>query len=66
MPEYEGIAYDLVIDGVVMNENLQLLNKDYEWLKREVEKFGYEPEDALIVTINAQDEIFSQKKMRGK
>ena len=66
MPEYEGIAYDLVIDGVVMNENLQLLNKDYEWLKREVEKFGYEPEDALIVTINAQNEIFSQKKMRGK
>lgn len=66
MPEYEGIAYDLVIDGVVMKENLQLLNKDYEWLKREVEKFGYEPEDALIVTINAQNEIFSQKKMRGK
>ena len=66
MPEYERIAYDLVINGVVMNENLQLLNKDYEWIKREVEKFGYEPEDALIVTINAQNEIFSQKKMRGK
>ena len=66
IPEYEGIAYDLVIDGVVMKQNLQLLNKDYEWLKREVEKFGYEPEDALIVTINAQNEIFSQKKMRGK
>lgn len=32
-PEYEGIAYDLVLDGKVMYENLKILNKDYEWLK---------------------------------
>ena len=29
MPEYEGISYDLVIDGKVMQDNLNKLNKSY-------------------------------------
>jgi len=62
MPEYEGIAYDLVIDGVIMYDNLKMLNKNYSWLKKEVNKFNIEPEEALIVTINAKNEIFCQKK----
>ena len=32
-PEYEGITYDLVLDGKVMYENLKILKKDYDWLK---------------------------------
>lgn len=27
MPEYEGIPYDLVIDGVIMNDNLKAIGK---------------------------------------
>lgn len=61
-PEYEGISYDLVIDGKVMNDNLKKLGKNYKWLKKEVEKFGYSPEDALIVTIDGKGQFFSQKK----
>ena len=38
-PEYEGIPYDLVVDGKVMEENLQALGKNYAWLKKQVEKF---------------------------
>ena len=30
MPEYEGISYDLVVDGKIMNDNLKILNKTYE------------------------------------
>ena len=60
--EYEGIPYDLVIDGKVMNDNLKIIGKDYNWLKREVEKFGYFPEEALIVTIDGKNQIFAQKK----
>lgn len=37
-PEYEGISYDLVIDGIVMEKNLKELGKDYNWLKKEVRK----------------------------
>lgn len=65
-PEYEGISYDLVIDGKVLQANLQAIGKDYNWLKKQVNKFGYEPEEALIVTYNGGEEIFSQKKERDR
>ena len=62
MPEYEGIPYDLVVDGKIMNDNLKILNKTYGWLKKEVNKFNIEPEEALLVTVNAKGDIFCQKK----
>jgi len=62
MPEYEGIPYDLVIDGVIMQENLQKIGKDYNWLKKQVKPFGMEPEEALVVTYNGGQAIFCQKK----
>ena len=65
-PEYIGISYDLVIDGKIMYENLKKLNKNYSWLKKEVKKFGFEPEEALIVTLSGNDSIFCQKKEEKK
>ena len=61
-PEYEGIPYDLVVDGKVMTKNLKKLKKDYKWLESEVLKFGYRPDQALLVTIDGKGQIFSQKK----
>lgn len=52
LPKYEGIPYDLVIDGKIMTDNLKAIGKDYNWLKKQVEKFGINPEQALIVHIN--------------
>ena len=66
MPEYEGISYDLVIDGKVMQENLNKLDKSYEWLKTQTEKFQMKPEEALIVTVNGKGDIFCQKKQKRK
>ncbi len=65
MPEYEGLPYDLVMDGKIMKQNLEKLGKDYNWLLEETVKFGYKPEEALIVTIDGKGQIFSQKK-KGK
>ena len=62
MPEYEGISYDLVIDGKIMYDNLKLIEKNYEWLKKQVNKFGFEPEQALIVTLDGKGQFFCQKK----
>lgn len=62
-PEYEGIAYDLVVDGKVMNENLKIIGKNYNWLKKETEKFNMKPEEALVVTIDGRGQIFCQKKL---
>lgn len=62
IPEYEGMTYDLVIDGVVMNENLKIINKDYMWLVSEMKKYNIKPEDALLITINEKNDIFYQVK----
>lgn len=61
-PDYEGIPYDLVIDGKIMNQNLKIIGKNYEWLKKEVKKFNINPEEALVVTIDSKGQIFCQKK----
>ena len=61
-PEYEGIPYDLVIDGKIMKENLKILGKNYAWLKKEVGKFNMLPEEALVVTLDGKGQIFCQKK----
>lgn len=59
-PKYEGIPYDLVIDGKVEYENLKKIGKDYTWLKKQTEKFGIKPEEALIVTIDGDNKFFCQ------
>ena len=59
---YEGIAFDLVIDGKVMRDNLEKINKDYNWLADEVGKFDMKPEEALVVVLNGDGTIFCQKK----
>lgn len=61
-PEYEGIPYDLVIDGKIMYDNLKALGKNEEWLRKQVEKFKFKPEEALVVTIDGKGQIFCQKK----
>ena len=66
MPDYEGIPYDLVIDGKIMGENLKAIGKDYKWLKKEVNRFKIEPEEALVVTIDGKGQIFCQEKSKKK
>ena len=59
-PKYEGIPYDLVVDGKVMYENLEKLGKNFVWLQKQTEKFGIKPEEALIVTIDGDNQFFCQ------
>ena len=65
-PEYEGIPYDLVIDGVIMNDNLKAIGKDYNWLKKQAEKFKIKPEEALVITFDGKEQIFCQAKEKKK
>lgn len=67
MPDYEGIPYDLVVDGRIMTENLKQIGKDENWLKKQVEKFNIKPQEALIVTYDGKGQIFCQEKnKKGK
>lgn len=59
-PKYQGIPYDLVVDGKIEYENLKKIGKNYTWLQKQTEKFGIKPEDALIVTIDGDNNFFCQ------
>ena len=59
-PQYEGIPYDLVVDGKIMYKNLEKIGKNYKWLERQSEKFGIKPEEALIITIDGNNNFFCQ------
>lgn len=61
-PDYEGIPYDLVIDGKIMHDNLKQIGRDEKWLQKQVEKFKIKPQDALIVTFDGKEQIFCQEK----
>ena len=62
MPEYEGITYDLVVDGKIMKENLKQIQKEEDSLRKQVAKFNINIEDALIVTYDGKGQIFCQEK----
>ena len=65
-PEYEGIPYDLVVDGKIMEENLKAIGKDKIWLEKQLKKFDTIPQNTLIATIDGKGSFFCQKKNNSK
>lgn len=61
-PEYEGIPYDLVVDGKIMKENLKVIGRDEIWLEKQLKKFDAKPNNTLIATIDGKGNFFCQKK----
>lgn len=66
MPDYEGIPYDLVIDGKIMYQNLNEIGKNEKWLRNQVKKFNIKPEEALVVTMDGKGQFFCQAKNKSK
>ena len=65
-PEYEGIPYDLVVEGKIMHENLKTLGKDEIWLEKQLKKFDANTKNTLVATIDGKGNFFCQKKEKGK
>ena len=61
-PEYEGIAYDLVVDGKVMRQNLDKINREYSWLVDMLRENNMTPQETLLATIDGKGNFFCQKK----
>lgn len=57
------MAYDLVIDGRIMDDNLIKLRKDRNWLKNELSNFKLTPKSTLIFVLNEDGTYYCQKKM---
>ena len=53
-------------DFIKIKSDLNKINKDYNWLETEVGKFNMKPEEALVVTLDANGKIFCQKKENKK
>ena len=65
-PEYEGIPYDLVVDGKIMEENLKAIGRDKIWLEKQLKKFDARPSNTLIATLDGKGDFFCQKKEKEK
>ena len=65
-PEYEGIPYDLVVDGKIMEENLKAIGRDKNWLEKQLKKFDANPSNTLIATLDGKGDFFCQKKEKEK
>jgi len=59
---YEGIPYDLIVDGKAMHKNLQKIGKDIKWLNNQLIPFKLKIENVLIATIDGRGNFFCQGK----
>ena len=49
-------------EDISITNNLKEIGKNYNWLKKQTDKFNIKPEDALIVTLDGKGQIFCQAK----
>ncbi len=66
MPEYEGMPYDLIVDGKIMYENLKKIGKNEKWLENQIKKFNTKSQDVLIATIDGKGNFFCQEKQKSR
>lgn len=64
-PDYEGLPYDLIVDGKIMYDNLNKIGKDERWLLKQIVKFKATPDNVLIATMDGKGNFFCQKKERN-
>lgn len=63
-PEYEGLPYDLVVDGKVMYDNLKKIGKNEKWLENQIKKFNTTTQNVLIATMDGKGNFFCQEKQK--
>ena len=66
LPEYEGIPYDLVVEGKIMYDNLKKIGKNEKWLEKQLEKLDTDVKNTLIATMDGKGQFFCQKKEKQK
>lgn len=53
----KGLVYNLIIDGKIINENLEHAEKTEKWLKHELKVIGKKQQDILLLTIDGEEKI---------
>ncbi|NLU41396.1 MAG: DUF421 domain-containing protein [Firmicutes bacterium] len=64
---YEGLPVTLVVDGKPNSDNLQLVNLDEQWLRRQLADRGVDNlKEVILATLNTKGELFYQVKEKGE
>lgn len=61
-PPERGCALPIICDGVINQENLTRMKKDYAWLTRALKKEGLSAEDVFLLTLDAVGSVNVIKK----
>ena len=61
--EYEGLSYDIILDGRLMEDNLKKANLDTDWLYGQLAAFGItRVKDVLFASLDTRGSLYLQKK----
>lgn len=62
-PTYEGLCANVVIDEKIMKCNLEVMNKDEKWLRKELKVKGYKDlNNIILVTLDENQKITVYEK----
>lgn len=60
--ENTGIGIELIYDGVIVDQNLQQINRNRQWLKSELRKQGIkDPSEVFLATYEASGSLYIDK-----
>lgn len=57
----------LIVDGKLMDKNLQQINKDKQWLEEEIRNYGYQrPEEIFFCSIDYKGKLYFDEREHEK
>lgn len=56
-PKKQGLNANVIIDGNIMERNLNQIKKDKAWLLKELKVKGYKLEDVLLATVDVEGKL---------
>ena len=66
-PEKQGLCANIIIDGKIMQKNLEEMNKDEDWLNQQLLIKGKKIEDVLLGTVDINEKvIFYERNLNEK
>ncbi|WP_411678391.1 DUF421 domain-containing protein [Caproicibacter sp.] len=66
-PPEKGLTRDIVIDGILLNENLEATNLTKEWLYEELKKQGFSNlKEVFFAALDSSGSLYVSKGMKGK